>query len=268
MSTPFLLRERVETRVLGALRCIDAVTGTPVGRPMEISAPDADIVINRSGLHVIRRAGALAAHEASFETPPALPAVGSVALPLTIIDPLGIYLPRRLTLALPRDPDPAHSGAADSLFRPADLPLYPSPTAPLAANWAALRISVVATTGDSLGGALLRIRRGASVLARGLSDWRGEALVPVAGVPVTTFSEDANAVVISEIDVTLEAIFDPAAGLATPADQVRQGLAPAHLPLVDPAALEAAAATLPGAERNVSIAARRVQPLTLSLLLP
>ena len=38
MSGVFAERERVETRVLGALRCIDAVTGTPVGRAMELQA--------------------------------------------------------------------------------------------------------------------------------------------------------------------------------------------------------------------------------------
>ena len=243
MSAIFLELERVESRVLGALRCTDGVTGTPIDRPLEVRAAGADILRNRSGLYVIRRAEALAAHEASFEAPPALPAQGSVALALTVADPLGAYLPRRATVLLPRDPDPANAGTAASLFRPLDLPLYPSPAAPLAVNWAVLRISLVAAGGEHLGGALLRVLRNGNVLARGLTDWRGEGLLPVAGVPVTTFSEDEQAVVISEIEVTVQA-------------------------LLDPAALEAAAATLPATQQNVAIAARRAQALSLSLTLP
>ena len=268
MSFVFAERERVETRVLGALRCVDAVTGTPVGRAMELRADGADILLNRSGLHIIRRVDALAAHEASFETSPALPAIGSLQLTLTVSDPLGVYLPRRATLALPRDPDPANSAAPNSLFRPAELPLFPSPSAPVAVNWAVLRVSVAASTGESLGGALLRVLRNGNVLGQGLSDWRGEALVPVAGVPVTTFSEDENSVVSNEIDVVLQVIFDPATGQRAPAAQVRNGRPPATLPQVDPLALEAAANTLPGTTRNIAIAARRVQTLTLSVPLP
>lgn len=268
MSFVFAERERVETRILGALRCVDAITGTPVGHALDVRADGADILLNRSGLHILRRAAALAAHEASFETPPVLPAIGSVQLALTVSDPLGVYLPRRATLALPRDPNPANAAAPDSLFRPAELPLFPSPSAPVAVNWAVLRVSVAASTGESLGGALLRVLRNGSVLGRGLSDWRGEALVPVAGVPVTTFSEDENSVVSNEIDVVLQVIFDPATGQLTPAAQVRDGRPPAALPLVNPGALEAAAETLPGTTRNIAIAARRVQTLSLSVLLP
>jgi hypothetical protein len=268
MSTPFLELERVDWRVLGALRCVDGVTGTPIERPLEVRVAGAEILRNRSGLYVIRRAAALADHEPSFEAPPALPAIGSLALALTVADPLDAYLPRRANLALPRDPDPANAGTAASLFRPLDLPLYPSPAAPLAVNWAVLRISLVAASGEHLGGALLRVLRNGNVLARGLTDWRGEALVPVAGVPVTTFSEDEDAVVITEIEVAVEAIFDPAAGRLTPAAEVRAGRPPASLPTVDPAALEAAAATLPRIQQNVAIAARRAQALSLSLTLP
>ena len=90
----------------------------------------------------------------------------------------------------------------------------------------------------------------------------------VAGVPVTTFSEDENSVVSNEIDVVLQVIFDPATGQRTPAAQVRNGRPPATLPQVDPLALEAAANTLPGTTRNIAIAARRVQTLTLSVPLP
>src|SRR6516225_5011741 len=182
----FIELERVEFRVLGALRCLDAVTGTPIERAMSVEAQGTRIVRNRSGLYVLIEAPGFDDYNASFPAPPATPAVGSVAFPVTVSDPLGAYLPRSASISLPRDPDPANAGSDASLFRPIELPMLPSPAGAVATNWAVLRLSVTANNGDCLGGALIRVLRNGSVLARGLSDWRGEALVPVAGVPVTT----------------------------------------------------------------------------------
>lgn len=264
--------ERQEDRVLGALRIVDAGTGAALERAVELRAvADGRVVLtrNRSGLHVIREWSALAAHAGAFAQPPAAPAIGSRKLRLAVRDPLGIYLPRIAAIALPRDADPANAAAEVSLYRPVEVPMYASASAPPGANWAVLRVTLSATgSGDALGGALLRVRRNGEVLARGLSDWRGEALVPVVGVPVTTFSDDDDAVVVSAIEVTLEAFFDPATGTRTPMAAVRAGRAPASLPLVDPVALEAQAGGLPSAAAVLSIAARRQQHRALGLALP
>lgn len=261
--------ERVEWRVLGALRFVDATTGVPVERALRVDAPGASLVRNRSGLYVILHWDALAAHESEFLAPPAIPAPGSQMLSLSVTDPAGGYLSVAAQIRLPRVSDPAQAAAADSLFQPAVVPLYPSTSAPVGANWAVLRVSLTETaSGDALGGALLRVRFNGTVLARGLTDWRGEALVPVVGVPVTTFSEDADAVVISEINVSLEAAFDSASGSRAPAARVRAGRPPAALPRVDPSALESAFNALPHTQLAISIAARRSQSAVLSLNLP
>jgi hypothetical protein len=261
--------ERVEWRVLGALRFIDAPTGTPVDQPLQVEGDGAELVRNRSGLYVIRSWAPLAEHEATFETPPATPATRSLSLPIRVSDPSGAYLPIAATLSLPRDPDPTQGDSPDSLFEPLVIAVYPAAAAAVGANWAVLHVSLAEThTGDALGGALLRVRANGNVLARGLTDWRGEALVPVVGVPATTFSEDANAVVISEIGVALEAGFDPAAGSRTPAADVRAGRAPADLPLVDPISLDTRFATLQRANLSLNIAARRRQSAALTLDLP
>ena len=47
------LRERVERRVLGALRCVDATTLMPIDEPLAVSAPGACLLRNQSGLYVI-----------------------------------------------------------------------------------------------------------------------------------------------------------------------------------------------------------------------
>ncbi|CAN7529131.1 hypothetical protein LJR039_003634 [Pseudorhodoferax sp. LjRoot39] len=258
--------ERVETRVLGAVRCIDAVTRTQIDTPLQLQLAGGSVRRNRSGLYVIVRADALAAHEAAFALPPAAPAIGSVELPLRVHDPLGRYLPRSTTLALPRDPVP---GQPDGLFAPIELALYPAAAAPTGANWSLLRASLHAqASGDALGGALLLVRADGRVLARGLSDWRGEALVPVPGVPVTTWSDDPDAVVVSELAAELQWVFDPEAGLRTPLAVVQAGRAPAVLPLVDPDLLEARAATLPNATQAVALAAGRSLSLSLVLAVP
>jgi hypothetical protein len=261
--------DRSEWRVLGAVRVVDATTRLPIARGLDVQAPDARLVRNRSGLYVIRHWDVLAAHEAEFAAPPATPAPGSQTLALTVSDPVGDYLAVAAQIPLPRVSDPAQASTPDSLFQPEVVALYPAASAPVGANWAVLRVNLTETaTGDALGGALLRVQSNGNIIARGLTDWRGEALVPVVGVPVTTFSDDENAVVITEISVTLQAAFDAASGTRTPAAAVTAGLAPAALPVVDTVALENAFNALPRTQSTLNIAARRSQSVQLTLNLP
>lgn len=262
--------ERTETRVLGALRCVDATTRTPIEPLLQVTVAGARVRRNRSGLYVIVGADALAAHEAAFLAPPALPPLRSVALQARVVDPLGRYLPRLAGIALPRDANPANLGTANSLFRAIELPLYPATAAPTGANWALLRVSVTHTaSGDALGGVLLRVLQGTTVLARALSDWRGEALVAVPGVPVTTWSEDAGDVVVNEIAVQLEAIVERAAQHRTPIADVRAGHMPEQPLIVDPDRLESGPAAAFARRRiGLSIAAGRSQALAFRLALP
>lgn len=266
-----LLREleRVERRVLGALRCIDAGTRVQIDTPLQVRIAGARVQRNRSGLYVIAQADALAAHEWAFDAPPVTPALESVLLHVSVDDLGGRYLPRRADIRLPRDPARTSAGLPGPLFHAIELPLFPAAGAPVGANWAVLRASVRAQANDdALGGALLLVRANSQVLARALTDWRGEALLGVAGVPVTTWSDDPHVVVVSEIAAQLEWVFDPAAGTRVPAADVLAGRAPAVLPLVDPDALEANRLTLPHATRSVTLAAGRSQSLSLALALP
>lgn len=269
MSRPFREFERVEDRVLGALRFVDATTGVPVADPLVLEGDGVVVLRNRSGLYVIRGWDRLAAHSAAFESPPAEPPVGSIPLDLVVHDRSGRYHSRRLSVALPRDPRPDHATEAGSLFVPVDVTMFPSPLAPLGANWVVLRASVrAAVGGDALGGALLRVVSNGDVLARGLTDWRGEALVPVPGVPVTTWSTDPDAVVVTEIPATVDAFFDATVGTRTPAAVVRAGAEPAKLPTVDPESIEAARAGLPQATAAVRLAAGRSVSVAMEITLP
>lgn len=280
MTLAIHVLEATDDRVLGALRCVDAATGAAIGGLLSARVADgtAGVVLrrNRRGLWVVVRHTALAAHEVAFDAPPALPALGSVALDLVLIDPAGTYLPRRVRVALPRDPDPANRDQPDSLFRPQEVPMYPSPAAAPAPNWSVLRIALRHDpSGDALGGALLRVRDGATVLARALTDWRGEALVAVPGVPVTTWGDGPGPVVATEIAATLDAAFDPVRGTRTAAGDLadpRRRPAADALPLVDPDAIEAdldaAVADLATSATPVALAAGRRQTLSLVLATP
>ena len=214
--------ELVEKRVLGALRFRDRATGRVLTRPMILSAAGATFVQNRSHYYVITGAPGLAAHTEAFDSAPTAPPLGDVRVTVEVHDPLHRYLPRLAAVQLPRDPDPAHAGAADSLFRPADVDLYVASTAPVLANWSTIRASV--SRNDSTAGfipvrgCLLRVVRASDdeILASGISDERGEALVIVPGVPITQFADDDGGtdtddgpVIVSELPVRLEASFDP-----------------------------------------------------------
>ena len=262
--------ERVEWRALGALRFVDATTGMTVQQPLVLDAPGARFIRNSSACYVLRTWDKLTSYTDEFLTPPALPAVGSLTLKITVTDPEGTYLPIVCSLPLPRSADPANANAADSVFRAQSVPLYPASIAPTGANWAVLRVTLTETdTGDALGGALLRIFNASKTFAQGLTDWRGEALLPVVGVPVTTFSEAAGAVVISEISVNLRAAFDPTTGSRTPVAAVRKNQPPPVIPSVDPVALGTNFETLPNTPPlALSIAARRSQTVSLTLDLP
>jgi len=183
--------ERVEQLVLAAVRFLDATTSLPVRSPLAVTGAGLRLVRNREGMFVLLEASD------PFQT-----------AELTVSDPGGRYLPRRFALDLPRGLDLA---AANSLFSPVDVRLYPAPAARVSPGAAVIRASVVREgTKEPLGGVLLRVMRDGKEepVACGLTDWRdpiqGEALVEVPGGLFAVWTPTAVA-------VSLEALFDPAA---------------------------------------------------------
>ncbi len=207
--------ETVDHRILGALRCREIITGAVVESALVVRAPGLRLRRNRSHAWAIVGADdpALGRHLTRFTAPPDTPALGSVAITVSVQDPAGRWLPRTAAVTLPRDPD-------GDLFTHRDIALYPSPAFPCWGNWAPIRAHVV-RAGQPVRGALLRVVRTGDgvVLARGLSDARGEALAVVAGLALTTFAsgEDADGgdaavapVTTQDTAATLDALFDPA----------------------------------------------------------
>lgn len=248
-----MTRELFERRVLGAVRFTDAATRSRILDPLSVRAEGVKFVRNMSGDYVIFDAPGLEAHTQSFESPPNAPALASVPVTIEVADPAGRYVTRRSVIRLPRDPDPTHSNAPDSLFGAIEVTLFPSPSAGTRPGWALVRGTVIENgTGRPLGGALLRVVRvsDSTLLARGMSDARGEALVAVPGIPVITFGE-GDAVTETTVDVALSAVFDPAAGA-----------------VADPDDLEARRADLPTRSFNGRLSSGRLLAATFAVALP
>ncbi|HEX6042351.1 hypothetical protein [Longimicrobium sp.] len=210
--------ETIDRRVLAALRFRDAVTGATVAAPLDVRAAGARWIRNRRGWWILAGAPGLEAHTASFAAPPAAPALGSVALGVRVADPAGRYLPRVVSLALPRNPDPLKADKPDSLFQPVEVDLFPSPAAAVSPNWAVLRVSALGADGP-LAGALLRVVRKASpttVLGQGMTDARGEGLIAVAGIPVTTWEEEQGSVLATEVEARVDLFWQAGAGPPDP----------------------------------------------------
>jgi hypothetical protein len=233
----------IDMRVLGAVRLVDALLGTPITDPLAVVAPDGvRILRNRSGVYAIADATNLATYAASFVLPTPPPA-GSATLVLTISDPSGRYLARSVSVDVPRDPDLANAAAPSSVFRPVDVAMFASPTARVREGAAALRLSVKrAGSDDGLAYAFVRVTRASdnTVLARGMTDARGEALIGVPGIPVTTWSSGpATPVTTSTVAAHLAACYAPTAAGGYP----------------DPDQLDASFAALPhSADVNVDLA--------------
>jgi hypothetical protein len=112
------------------------------------------------------------------------------------------------------------------VFQPVVVRLFPSPAAPTAAGWAVVRAHVT-SAGNDLESALVRVIRKSdhARLGTGLSDRRGEALVAVPGIPLVNWDQGAGPVIASQIDVTLETVFDPAAGSPPDPDDLEKRIA-------------------------------------------
>lgn len=247
-----MIQENVDRRILGAIRFIDGITRQPARSPLKVWTEEGvRLFRNLSGDFIVLDAIGLHAHTEIFDQPPADPAPGSLPFVLLVADLEGEYLARRFTIRLPRDPDPRRAGGIDSLFRPLEVALYPSPASRTALGWAVVRCTVrQARTGKRLSGALIRVLRAAdrAHLASGLSDKRGEALVAVPGIPVTTWGEGAGEVLATEVEALLEVVVDPTAP-----------------DLPDPDDLEARRATLPTGESPIRLASGREERASLEI---
>ncbi len=203
--------ENVDRRVLGAFRCVDSITGASIQAPLVVSSPVLKIRQNHSGIWVIFNGPGFTLVTDDFlpsgSYPPSAPYV------ITIQDPSGTYLSRQATLKVPAPLTPVSDPA--SIFNPRTIALYGTAGLPIGQNWAVVRASVMRSgiiPPQGLGNAVVRVTRtsDSAVLATGITDSRGEALVAAPGIGVRASSNASGAVLEATTAVTVAAFFDPA----------------------------------------------------------
>ena len=226
-----MISEDLDLRVWAALRPIDAVTRRPIETPVRVSGDGQVWKGNRVGLCVLRelhvpasRREAFAGYERMFNAPPAV--VPAVNIAVTIEDPQGRWLSRRLHIDLPRAATAA-AGVLPPLFEPIDVPLYPASHAPLAAPWAVVRVSVRRGGAPAAGCAVTAHEPGdeTRALGRGQSDERGEAVVAVPGVPAFMPSGGPDPFV-RERTVDVTAVFEIGASAPPDTDELAAATGP------------------------------------------
>lgn len=227
--------ETVDRRVFGALEPVDELSGDRIALPLQLSAPGLGLMRNRRGLWVIRELPGQDAYTRSFDDPPPRPARSDFRV--EVQDPSGRYLPRAVTLALPRWlPGPAgEPAAADDARRPVPLPLYPAAAAVLRPGWSALRLRLHRDGEPAIGLAnvLVEATPPAALglpLRRTLTDRHGEALLVLPGVPPLMpagggLTADFEVALAFVLDATLVARSDAADFAIPDPDQVLRRLA-------------------------------------------
>lgn len=259
------MNEFLDRRILGALRLQDGVTGLALKRPMQLDSDRLVIKRNRQGDYVIfdvLDVADLHAHTTVFPDAPSVPALESVSIDLQIRDHWGDYLPRRYTLRLPRDRDPQSPSA---IVKPLSIPLFRGPSAGTEPNWAVIRATLTdQATNQRLPWALVKVVRN-STTTLAMADWRGEALIAVPGIPITTWDAGGGAVLATEVDARLDVVFDP---LLRPLNPLDTGQNPNLTYIPDPDLLSSAAPSLRrGSRTGYKLAASRDRPDVIAVAL-
>jgi hypothetical protein len=246
------MSENTDRRILAAIQPVDAVLHLPLADRVHIDAPGIRLVYNLHGEAVLMEAPRLHLYSYSFD-PPGAPPVESLDLDIELRDATLRYLPRRLQLELPKDPDPLHAGQPNSVFVAVEAEMYPAPASPILGTWAVVRAAVQErNTRQRLPWTLIQARSGNAVVGQGLSDARGEVLIAVPGIPFFMPGGGGGATVTREITVTFRAFFDAAHLSRLPPEGLPLGSAnPNQSYLPDPAFL----LTLPA--RTVRVLALR-----------
>jgi hypothetical protein len=129
------------------------------------------------------------------------------------------YLARRVKIAAPQPlpviPPPAPSGAATlpPVTTPQQVTMYPTTAAPVAPNWAVLRVLVIsnATPPAPLPWAVIQVTGAGNPAPSGLTNLNGEALLAVPGLGLKLSSSSTGAVTEATVAATVTTLFDPAA---------------------------------------------------------
>lgn len=193
--------ESVDRRVLGGFVFVDGITGAPVEKPLAVISPVLRVKGNSGGIYAIFDGPGFRALTTQFVPITLWPAPSKFEI--TVIDPSGAYLARRAQIEAPR--------MLTGMAAAQRVDIYPGPGAGVEANWAVARVSVRSNAGAALPYAVVRVllASDASVMATGVADARGEALLAVVGLGIQVSSSATDPVMDQTTAVTVQAWFDP-----------------------------------------------------------
>ena len=206
--------ESVDRRILGTFVCVDAITGNSVIPAIPVSAPQWKVKANLSGTYIIFNGPGFDAQTDEFIPSGTWPA--PVSFEVTLQDPSLRYLPRRANVQAPLavpviPPVPA---TPTGVFARQQVAVYPSSATTIGPNWAVIHASVTnssTTPPKGLPWAVLQVVQTSnnSVLATGVYDTNGEALLAVIGLTVQANPSGGGPVTVSTVAATVTAYFDP-----------------------------------------------------------
>jgi hypothetical protein len=213
--------ENVDHRVLGGLQCVDAITRQSIVSPLKVSSSQLLLRPNLSGVYAVWDGPNLRSYTTFI---PPIPWPNPSPFEVSIEDPSFFYLPRRGTIQVPQPlpvtpPAPTlpltASGGQAITYGPQLINLYRGPSASVAPNWAVVHASVInnAIPPVRLLWAVLQVLQsgagGTTVLATGMADPNGEALLAVPGLGLQVSSSPGGPVTEITTAATVQAWFDP-----------------------------------------------------------
>jgi hypothetical protein len=193
--------ESVDRRVLGGFAFVDSITSASIAAPLSVVSQVLKIKGNRSGVYAVFDGPGFRSLTTQFIPTGTWPPTQDFEI--TVSDPGGHYLARRVKIKAPQE--------LVGAFAPTKLTLYPSAKATVDLNWAVVRASVTSSAGAGLPWSVVRVilKSDNSVLATGMSDDRGEALLAVAGRGYQVSDKTTDPVTETSEAVTIQAWFDP-----------------------------------------------------------
>jgi hypothetical protein len=195
--------ELQDRRVLGGVVFVDAITQTSIVDRLTVTSVDLTLRPNRSGVYAIFDAPGFGALTSQF-APAAAGWPAAQSFEITVSDPSLRYIARRAQVVAPQP--------LAAPVTPQRVALYAGPARALAPNWAVVRASVTANDGRQLPWAVLQVvKSDNSVIATGMTDARGEAMLAVTGLGVQVSANASGSVTEVTIPVTVQAWFDPGA---------------------------------------------------------
>jgi|SRR5271157_335449 len=202
------MTENCDRRALAGIQCVDAITTGSILDPLLMSSSQLTLRPNRSGVYVVWDGPGLHASATMF---PATPWPASAPFEIAIQDPSFRYLPRRSKIQVPQPLAAPVTPPQTANYGPQQVTLYPGPAAPVAPNWGVVRASVTSNASPPvpLPWAVLQVLKGTTVMATGLSDPNGEALLAIAGLSLQVSSSAGGPVTEVTVAATVNVWFDP-----------------------------------------------------------